>query len=70
MIRKDKYERNKCIFKNWKTYWINKNQSRRKKNIKDNIAEINGEYLYKLWKNSFQNLSVKEIRIQKILCIK
>ena len=30
-----------------------------KKNIKDNITEINGKYLYKLWKNSFQNLKFK-----------
>ena len=30
-----------------------------KKNIKDNFEEINGEYLYKLWKDSFKNLKYK-----------
>ena len=32
-----------------------------KKNIKDNIVEINGEYLYKFWKNSFGILTYKKI---------
>ena len=31
-----------------------------KKNIKDNIEEINGKYLYNLWKNSFINLKYKK----------
>ena len=31
-----------------------------KKSIQDNIAEINGEYLYKLWKNSFGTLDYKK----------
>ena len=31
-----------------------------KKNISDNIPEINGEYLYKLWKNSFDTLAYKK----------
>ena len=31
-----------------------------KKNISDNIPEINGKYLYKLWKNSFDTLAYKK----------
>ena len=37
-----------------------------KKNNKDNIEEINGEYLYKLWINSFQNLKYKRNKQYKI----
>ena len=37
-----------------------------KKNIKDNIEEINGEYLYKLWINSFQKLKYKRNKQYKI----
>jgi len=37
-----------------------------KKNFKDNIAKINGDYLYKLWKNSFQKLKYKRNKKYKI----
>ena len=38
-----------------------------KKNIKDNIVEINGEYLYKFWKNSFGTLTYKKIYSRKMI---
>ena len=38
-----------------------------KKNIKDNIVEINGEYLYKFWKNSFVTLTYKKIYSRKMI---
>jgi hypothetical protein len=46
-----------------KLFKLIKANQKNNNNINDNIIDINGEYLYKLWKRTFINEEYKKRRI-------